>query len=90
MDYAKEHGVIVYTIERCTSEKSKILIIESIEVLRKQRRDLCYISLDMDVLDQAFAPGCPAIGPGRNGRYDTTLMRLNCLVKNRLCKGWIL
>jgi formiminoglutamase len=23
-----------------------------------------YISIDMDVLDQAFTPGCPAIGPG--------------------------
>jgi formiminoglutamase (EC 3.5.3.8) len=23
-----------------------------------------YLSIDIDVLDQAYAPGCPAIGPG--------------------------
>src|SRR5699024_7736432 len=30
----------------------------------EEKVDYIYVSLDMDVLDQAFAPGCPAIGPG--------------------------
>ena len=67
----------------------KDIIIESIEVLRKQGVTSIYISLDMDVLDQAFAPGCPA---PILVEWTVRLywMRLNFLVKNLSFKGWIL
>jgi len=50
----------------------KELLLESINLLKEQGVTAIYISLDMDVLDQAFAPGCPAIGPG--GMDSPTLL----------------
>ena len=63
-DYAKEHGVTVYTMKNVRERAIKEIISESIAILKAQNVTAIYISLDMDVLDQAFAPGCPAIGPG--------------------------
>jgi formiminoglutamase len=62
-DYAKEKGVTVYTMGDIKREGLLFLLKKSVEQL-KQTTDSLYISLDMDVLDQAYAPGCPAIGPG--------------------------
>ena len=64
----------------------KDIITESIEILRNQGVTSIYISLDMDVLDQAFAPGCPAIGPG--GMDSTTLLdAIEFLGKELLVQG---
>ncbi|EJS58251.1 formimidoylglutamase [Bacillus nitratireducens] len=85
-EYAKEHGVTVYTMKDVREREIKDLISESIEVLRKQGVTSIYISLDMDVLDQAFAPGCPAIGPG--GMDSTTLLEaIEFLGKEPLVQG---
>ncbi|MFZ3579012.1 formimidoylglutamase [Virgibacillus sp. DJP39] len=62
-DYAKEHGVVVYTMQDLVRE-SILAILERELKLLGDRVDVIYLSVDMDVLDQAFAPGCPAIGPG--------------------------
>lgn len=62
-DYAKEHGIKLYTMKDV--EKLGILEVMEAELLRLAKFvDCIYLSVDMDVLDQAFAPGCPAIGPG--------------------------
>ncbi|MEI4801827.1 formimidoylglutamase [Bacillus sp. FJAT-51639] len=71
-EYAKEHGVTVYTMQHVRERHIKDIITESIELLRRQGVTSIYVSVDMDVLDQAFAPGCPAIGPG--GMDSTTLL----------------
>ncbi|PFW92813.1 formimidoylglutamase [Bacillus pseudomycoides] len=71
-EYAKEHGVKVYTMKHVREVAIKDIITESIEILRRQGVTAIYVSVDMDVLDQAFAPGCPAIGPG--GMDSTTLL----------------
>lgn len=71
-EYAKEHGVTVYTMQHVRERRIKDIIRESIELLRHQGVTSIYVSVDMDVLDQAFAPGCPAIGPG--GMDSTTLL----------------
>ena len=55
-EYAKEHGVTVYTMKDVREREIKDIMTESIEVLRRQGVTSIYISLDMDVLDQAFAP----------------------------------
>lgn len=61
--YANEHGIKLYTMKDV--EEQGIL-----EIMKKELKrladfvDCIYLSVDMDVLDQAFAPGCPAIGPG--------------------------
>ncbi|MEN1934152.1 formimidoylglutamase [Paenibacillus sp. 102] len=71
-EYAKEHGVTVYTMKNVRERAIRDVITESIEILRRQGVTAIYVSVDMDVLDQAFAPGCPAIGPG--GMDSTTLL----------------
>ena len=85
-EYAIEHGVTVYTMKDVREREIKDIITESIEVLRNQGVTSIYISLDMDVLDQAFAPGCPAIGPG--GMDSTTLLdAIEFLGKESLVQG---
>jgi formiminoglutamase len=62
-DYTKEKRISVYTME-------DIEITGIIPIIKKELErlsglvDIIYLSVDMDVVDQAFAPGCPAIGPG--------------------------
>jgi formiminoglutamase len=72
-DYAIEQGVTVYTMKDVRQHNSSIaeLIQDAIAQLESQV-DTIYLSVDMDVLDQAYAPGCPAIGPG--GMHPDTLM----------------
>ncbi|WP_404456057.1 formimidoylglutamase [Virgibacillus necropolis] len=62
-DYAKEQGVIVYTMQDLFRESILVILEREMKKLA-DRVDVIYLSVDMDVLDQAFAPGCPAIGPG--------------------------
>lgn len=60
---ALEEGVTVYTMEDIRREGIESILKEELVKL-ENRVSKIYISLDMDVLDQAYAPGCPAIGPG--------------------------
>ncbi|SET52125.1 formiminoglutamase [Oceanobacillus limi] len=62
-DFGKEHGVKMYSMGNIRNDGIRDILEKERERLSKQV-DRVYISLDMDVLDQAFAPGCPAIGPG--------------------------
>lgn len=61
--YAKENGVKVFTMGDVKNRGIAEVIRESVDHLRGKVEYL-YLSIDIDVLDQAFAPGCPAIGPG--------------------------
>ncbi len=61
--YAKDHHVAVYTMEDVLTDGIEVIVRNEIERLVEEV-DAIYLSVDMDVLDQAFAPGCPAIGPG--------------------------
>jgi len=70
-DYAKQHGVTVYTMKD-TEEMGLTDILEKEIIRLSELTDCVYVSVDMDVLDQAFAPGCPAIGPG--GMDSKTLL----------------
>ncbi|WP_096154872.1 formimidoylglutamase [Bacillus sp. FJAT-45066] len=62
-DYAKEQGITVFTMEDVRQLGMENVIFQAINILQ-ENVDYIYISVDMDVLDQAYAPGCPAIGPG--------------------------
>ncbi|ASK62008.1 formimidoylglutamase [Virgibacillus phasianinus] len=70
-DYAKEKGVVVYTMQDLARELIEKVLERELAKL-SDRVDVIYLSVDMDVLDQAFAPGCPAIGPG--GMDSNTLL----------------
>lgn len=70
--FAKDNGIQVYTMQDVLRQ-SLLSILEK-ELLRLSKQtSYIYLSLDMDVLDQAFAPGCPAIGPG--GMDSMTLLQ---------------
>jgi formiminoglutamase len=84
-DYAKEHGVTVYTMKDVRERKIEDIIEESVAYL-KGKVDVIYISVDMDVLDQAFAPGCPAIGPG-GMTSDDVLQAIRLLAKEEIVQG---
>jgi formiminoglutamase len=84
-DYAKEQGVTVYTMGDVKRESLLTLVKKSVEQL-KQTTENIYISLDMDVLDQAFAPGCPAIGPGGLDS-DSLIEAIQWLGENECVKG---
>ncbi|QAS53361.1 formimidoylglutamase [Halobacillus litoralis] len=62
-EYAKEHGVHVHTMQDVEEKGIRSIVSEEIARL-KESVDMIYLSVDMDAVDQAFAPGCPAIGPG--------------------------
>ncbi|MGI8316667.1 formimidoylglutamase [Halobacillus mangrovi] len=62
-DYAKEQGVRFYTMGELERQRLDTVVSKEIERL-KDKVDMIYLSVDMDVVDQAFAPGCPAVGPG--------------------------
>lgn len=62
-DYCKQNGVSVYTMADVDAMGILTIIQKEIERLSKLV-DIIYLSVDMDVVDQAFAPGCPAVGPG--------------------------
>ncbi|MFA1821785.1 formimidoylglutamase [Virgibacillus oceani] len=70
-EYAKAQGVSVYTMKEVESMTLVKIMEKELQRLSEQT-DCIYVSVDMDVLDQAFAPGCPAIGPG--GMDSKTLL----------------
>ncbi|HET7578305.1 MAG TPA: formimidoylglutamase [Bacillales bacterium] len=70
-DYGKEHGVTIYTMKDVRERNITDILKESVANL-KDKVDVLYVSVDMDVLDQAYAPGCPAIGP--DGMDSRTLL----------------
>ncbi|MCC3357263.1 formimidoylglutamase [Bacillus sp. REN16] len=62
-EYVKNMSVVVYTMDHV--DQMGVVPILQKEINRlAQKVDFIYLSVDMDVVDQAFAPGCPAIGPG--------------------------
>ncbi|WP_406686092.1 formimidoylglutamase [Rossellomorea vietnamensis] len=69
-DYAIEQGVTIHTMKDVRQQHITKLIQDSLAQLQ-DKVDTIYLSVDMDVLDQAYAPGCPAIGPG--GMHPDTL-----------------
>lgn len=62
-NYGRNNGVTIYTMKDVRERQITDILEESMNHL-KDKVDVIYVSVDMDVLDQAFAPGCPAIGPG--------------------------
>ncbi|MFC7370128.1 formimidoylglutamase [Fictibacillus iocasae] len=84
-DFASDNGVTVYTMDDVRKTGCITILEESVTRLRRSC-DVLYVSLDMDVLDQAFAPGCPAIGPG-GMNSDTLIEGMVWLAKHGNVKG---
>ncbi|RPF54022.1 formimidoylglutamase [Aquisalibacillus elongatus] len=84
-EYAKEQGVKVYTMQDVQQGSIESIIEESLQYL-SEKVDFIYLSVDMDVLDQAYAPGCPAIGPGGMDSW-TLLTAVEKAATHSLVKG---
>ncbi|WEG13836.1 formimidoylglutamase [Pullulanibacillus sp. KACC 23026] len=61
--YAREKGVTVFTMREIREKGIRTIGRQAYQKLAKEV-EFIYVSVDMDVLDQAYAPGCPAILPG--------------------------
>lgn len=61
--YCDEHAIEVITMEVVDDTDVEWLVWSTIDDLAS-RSDWVYVDVDIDVLDPAFAPGCPGARPG--------------------------
>jgi formiminoglutamase len=62
-DFAREHGITQYTARQVAREGIEPLIARALDIATSGTKAV-YVTVDMDVLDQAYAPGVPAQIPG--------------------------
>jgi formiminoglutamase len=61
--WSDDHGISIATVERVRDEGMESVITTALERLATYCK-VIYIDVDIDVLDAAFAPGCPGARPG--------------------------
>jgi formiminoglutamase len=62
-DYCREHGIEVVTMATVDEVGAGWVVASALNDLAK-KCDWIYVDVDIDVLDRAFAPGCPGARPG--------------------------
>ncbi|MDD9266803.1 formimidoylglutamase [Paenibacillus sp. GCM10023248] len=79
-EYVINQGVHVFT-SRDVRRMGIDAVLDQALALAGQETDALYVSFDVDVIDQAYAPGCPAIGTGGMHPWDAmdALHRLGAL-----------
>lgn len=66
-DYAVGRGIRVFS----SRDVRRLGMAEVMrQALAGMAADVIYVSVDIDAIDQAYAPGCPAIGTGGLGPWD--------------------
>ncbi|MFD2168550.1 formimidoylglutamase [Tumebacillus lipolyticus] len=68
-DYVTGHGVTVFTARDVHRQGIEQILSQALTIAG-DGTDVLYVSFDVDVIDQAFAPGCPAIGTGGMNPWD--------------------
>lgn len=61
--YCEEHGIEVITMETVDEVGSRWVVSSALDDLAR-RCEWVFVDVDLDVLDAAFAPGCPGARPG--------------------------
>jgi formiminoglutamase len=61
--YAEEKGMQLFSANQVRERGVETLVHWAMEYL-DSRVDLVYVTFDIDVMDQSFVPGVPAMGPG--------------------------
>jgi formimidoylglutamase len=61
--WCDDHGIAVVTVEQLRDEGMRNVVATTLERL-SGHCEVIYIDVDVDVLDAAFAPGCPGARPG--------------------------
>ncbi|MDK8180447.1 formimidoylglutamase [Paenibacillus sp. UMB4589-SE434] len=79
-DYVKSHGVHIYT-SRDIRRLGIDAVLDQAVALAGDGTEAIYVSFDVDVIDQAYAPGCPAVGTGGMNPWDAldALYRLGAM-----------
>jgi arginase family enzyme len=70
--WALDHGVHVHTVGDVAREGMEAVFRAALGELHGNGAEAIYVDLDVDVVDRAFAPGCPASLPG--GLVPTDLL----------------
>lgn len=68
-DYVVSKGVTVFT-SRDVRRMGMAAVLDQALRIVGDGTDILYVSFDVDVIDQAHAPGCPAIGTGGLDPWD--------------------
>lgn len=71
--WAVEHGVHVYSIDEVRQASMPAVVATALDMLSRAGATALYLDVDLDVVDRAFAPGCPASLPG--GIHSGELLR---------------
>ncbi|OEF99114.1 formimidoylglutamase [Vulcanibacillus modesticaldus] len=79
-------GITVYPMKEVRTRPIKEIIEEAIKIA-SNGTEAIYVSLDIDVLDQAFAPGAVAIGPGGMDTF-TLFDAVELLAQEKKVKGF--
>ena len=61
--WCDDHGVSVATVEQVRNEGIEVVVSAALERLATYCK-VIYVDVDVDVLDAAYAPGCPGARPG--------------------------
>jgi len=68
-EYVIGKGVTVFTSRDVRRQGVDAILDQAISIAG-EKTDVLYVSFDVDVIDQAYAPGCPAIGTGGMDPWD--------------------
>jgi formiminoglutamase len=63
-EWATAHGVHVYSRARVVASGIGTVVAEAVASLKRAGASALYVDFDVDVVDRAFAPACPASMPG--------------------------
>jgi formiminoglutamase len=63
-DWARAQGIHVFALEAVRSDGIAGVVTSAMSVLRGRGVERVYVDIDIDVVDRAFAPACPASLPG--------------------------
>ncbi len=63
-DWARAQGIHVHGVDEVRREGVEAVVAAALGELRDNGADAVYVDLDIDVVDRAFAPACPASLPG--------------------------
>ncbi|HEY8672874.1 MAG TPA: arginase family protein [Candidatus Dormibacteraeota bacterium] len=69
-DWARAQGVHVFPLDAVRKDGIDAVVGSALSLLRDRELECLYVDFDIDVVDRAFAPACPASLPGGMAPHD--------------------
>lgn len=90
-EWARSRGIRVHSLAEVTHDGIAAVFARAVAEVRDAGADAVYVDLDVDVVDRAFAPACPASLPGGLPPQDLIAMahlagRRECVAAVDLCE----